>query len=263
MPVDIKSTYPKTEETFSLRTKDPREALILVRKAAAEVDERFAAHRRKIAGLQAPPARELTKGQLARLEEVYHAHLLEEDEAVRLDGFYEDVDPLPWEPRLTFEEREAQAREFGDDTRFQLARGKSDVFWRSEVEEVLTWDGLGIRLDPASASWKLAERALQSAAVRAHDDIARRNKGDVVPTPELPDIAKQDAHLASMVRAEWIAEKSKLAGFRRPATSMRSGPSTSSTMSATRGSNSTTRQTPEHSSRRFRSFRLIGTSTGT
>lgn len=209
VPVDIKSTYPKTEETFSLRTKDPREALILVRKAAAEVDERFAAHRRKIAGLQAPPARELTKGQLARLEEVYHAHLLEEDEAVRLDGFYEDVDPLPWEPRLTFEEREAQAREFGDDTRFQLARGKSDVFWRSEVEEVLTWDGLGIRLDPASASWKLAERALQSAAVRAHDDIARRNKGDVVPTPELPDIAKQDAHLASMVRAEWIAEKSK------------------------------------------------------
>ncbi len=52
IPSDIKKTYPKAEETFSLRTKNVYEALIAVRKAAAEVDERFAAHRRRMAVLR-------------------------------------------------------------------------------------------------------------------------------------------------------------------------------------------------------------------
>ncbi len=162
VPVDIKATYPKVEETFSLRTKNPREALILVRKAAAEVDERFAAHRRRIASLSAAPVKELSKEQLSQIQELYYIHLLDEDEEIRLAGFVDNNDPRPNEPRLSFEEREEQAREFGDDARFNLARGKSDLFWRSEVEEVLTWDGLGVRLDPGSSSWKQAERALQS-----------------------------------------------------------------------------------------------------
>lgn len=46
IPLDIKDTYPKTDETFSLRTRDLREAVIGVRKAVAEVDARFAEHRR-------------------------------------------------------------------------------------------------------------------------------------------------------------------------------------------------------------------------
>lgn len=60
IPVDIKATYPKTEETFSLRTKDPREALILVRRAAAEVDARFDAHRQRMLSSSAEPALELS-----------------------------------------------------------------------------------------------------------------------------------------------------------------------------------------------------------
>jgi hypothetical protein len=54
IPADIKATYPKTEQTFSLQTKDLREALIRVRKAAAEVDEHFAAHRRLLAARTTP-----------------------------------------------------------------------------------------------------------------------------------------------------------------------------------------------------------------
>lgn len=42
IPADIRSMYPKTEETFSLGTKEPQEALIRLRRAATEVDQRFA-----------------------------------------------------------------------------------------------------------------------------------------------------------------------------------------------------------------------------
>jgi hypothetical protein len=48
IPTDIKDTYRKTEETFSLKTKDYREALRLVKIAAVEVDQRFEAHRQRI-----------------------------------------------------------------------------------------------------------------------------------------------------------------------------------------------------------------------
>jgi hypothetical protein len=136
--VDIKATYPKTEETFSLRTKDAKEALILVRRAAAEVDERFAAHCRKLAGTQTPPLKELSKVHLARMEELYHAHLLDEDEEVRLGGFYDEQEPLPPTPVPTFEDHAEGVEVFGDLARHMLARGKSDGFYRSEAEEVLS-----------------------------------------------------------------------------------------------------------------------------
>ena len=46
IPNDIKDTYGKAEETFSLRTKDHAEALRLVRLAAVKVDGLFEEHRR-------------------------------------------------------------------------------------------------------------------------------------------------------------------------------------------------------------------------
>ncbi|MCP5082551.1 MAG: tyrosine-type recombinase/integrase [Alphaproteobacteria bacterium] len=44
-PADISDSYGKQEETFSLRTKDPKEALRLVRIEAVRIDEKFEAHR--------------------------------------------------------------------------------------------------------------------------------------------------------------------------------------------------------------------------
>ncbi|CCG43075.1 DUF6538 domain-containing protein [Magnetospirillum molischianum] len=49
VPVDIAATYPKTEETFSLRTRDYQQALKLVRVEAVRVDTLFDDHRRKLA----------------------------------------------------------------------------------------------------------------------------------------------------------------------------------------------------------------------
>ena len=216
VPVDIKATYPKTEETFSLGTKDPQEALRLVRKAAVEVDERFAAHRRHLAPISEPPLAELTQDHLRRLEEAYFAHLLDEDEETHLEGFYEEGEPIPAVPLPTFDERVEGSADLAADARHGLARGKSDGFYRDEAEEVLSWDGLGIRLDPSSPSWKLAVRAIQRAIVRAQEAMEARDRGDVIDTPALPtspvrESVSASCCLASEVREDWIAEKSKAA----------------------------------------------------
>lgn len=182
IPADIRASYPKAEETFSLRTKDPREALVLVRRAAAEVDERFAAHRRQFAQRDTQPVAELTRVQLGRIEELYFAHLLEEDEEARLEGFYDADEAKPLNSVLSFEEHVEAADDLAQDARHMMARGKSDVFYRSEAEEVLGWDGIAIKLAPTSPSWKLAIRAIQAATVRAQEAIAARNLGGIVPT---------------------------------------------------------------------------------
>lgn len=177
IPSDIKETYPKAEETFSLRTKNAYEALIAVRKAAAEVDEKFAAHRRRMAVLSTPPVSELSKAQLDLVEDLYYAHLLDEDEGVRMDGFYESDEPQPEAPVQSFEDRVASSEEFAGGAGFMLARGKSDAFYRGEAEEVLTWDGLEVSLDEASPSWKAVYRSIQSAIVRGSIGNRRPQQG--------------------------------------------------------------------------------------
>lgn len=220
IPSDIKETYPKTEETFSLRTKNAYEALIAVRKAAAEVDEKFAAHRRQMAVLSTPPVSELSKAQLDLVEDLYYAHLLDEDEGIRMDGFYEPDEPQPEAPVQSFEDRVASTEEFASGAGFMLARGKSDAFYRAEAEEVLTWDGLEVSLDGNSPSWKAVYRSIQSAIVRAQSAIDARNKGQVIKTPEIavaavPTIVSKPleagATTAGQARAEWISEKSRSA----------------------------------------------------
>ena len=71
IPQDIKATYPKTEETFSLRTKDHTEALRRVRLAAVEVDARFDAHRRSIALERASVLDDLTPDQIGTAKAAY------------------------------------------------------------------------------------------------------------------------------------------------------------------------------------------------
>ncbi|WP_432450619.1 DUF6538 domain-containing protein [Aliiroseovarius marinus] len=69
IPRDIAETYPKSEETFSLKTKDHAEAIRLVRIAAAEVDRKFDVHRRQ---LTRPAQDELAAEQLQLAHDVYY-----------------------------------------------------------------------------------------------------------------------------------------------------------------------------------------------
>ncbi len=157
VPQDIAATYGKREETFSLKTRDYSEALRRVKLEAVRVDRLFDEHRLKLARERDEKLQELTPEQIATIKAFYLHHLLGEDEEVRIDGFEELevhegrsvlVSPQQFDPRQTFEEYEMLVEDMDEITRFNMARGKSDPFYRSEAEEVLSWEGIDLRLDP-------------------------------------------------------------------------------------------------------------------
>lgn len=186
-----------------------------VRLAAVEVDQRFAEHRQKIALEQAEVLEDLTPAQIFAAKTAYHRHLLDEDEDIRLDGFVElddhgvPVGDLPEVPAPTFDEHGEANEDWSQGVRQQYARGKGDAFWDAEADEVLSWDGLGLRLSPSSPSRRRLIRALQEAAIAASGGIRSRQQGNVVATPEAPSAPGVAAPLLSEKVGEWIAEKSR------------------------------------------------------
>lgn len=189
IPADIADTYPKTTETHTLGTKDYQEALRLVRIASVEIDRKFDAHRRRIAAETAPTVDELTPEQLKQIKARYYQFLLEEDEEARLDGFRDDEEEQSLEasladPRSTFNAYSETQEAVTQQARRSYARGKADGFFRDEAEEVLGWDGVGIRLAPRSPTWPRLVRALQEASIEAGEAVSRRNEGQIVETPQ-------------------------------------------------------------------------------
>ena len=217
VPVDIKDTYPKAEETFSLRTKDHREALKLVRIEAARVDRLFDDHRRRMALQAEPPLRTLTDEQIKRIGEIYYAHLLDEDDDIRTEGFVD----------RSFEEWAEDIDFFDAVTRYDFARGEVNSFYMDEADEVLGWSNVNLRLAEASPSCRKLARELQAAAIRAYKAKRARNEGEPVETPTPPSVvgprpaavelvdtpvfrsSVSDAPRLSHLVEEWIAEKSR------------------------------------------------------
>ncbi|PZM08533.1 integrase [Rhizobium tubonense] len=209
IPRDIKSSYPKTEETFSLETRDYQDALKKLRKASAEVDDRFDQHRQLLSRQLEPALAELSGAQIKHVEEVYFAHLLDEDEELRLAGL-DDQD---------FDAYGELLEDMDAVNRYELARGAPSTFPLSEAAEVLTWDNVGLKLDPASPSWPKVARAILSASVRATAAKRQRNEGNPVETPVLSQTKpKASGPLASTLIDEWAAEKSRAKGGWTPAT---------------------------------------------
>jgi integrase len=206
IPADIRDTYPKTEETFSLNTRDPREAVRRVRVAATEVDARFAEHRRRQNAVLTPRDN-LTDAQLAAVEQAYYTYLLEEDDERRDAGFYEGE--MLELPALSFEEYEAQVADALKNVQHQLPRRATDVFYEQEVDEVLSWDGFDIKLPPNSPTRKKVVAAIQRAEIRALKAIAERNKGELIDTPSLPPAAaaKHSGVLLSEAIQGWLKDK--------------------------------------------------------
>ncbi len=210
IPRDLQDTYPKTEETFSLKTSDHKEALRRLPRAMAEVQERFEEHRRMLARQQEPALLELTPEQLKHIENVYYWHLMDEDEEVRLAGLddaaFKELNDLI-----------DLAEEVG---RYELARGEMfSPFTESEAAEVLTWSNVDLKLDKASPSWPRLYRAIQTATVKAAEARRQRSEGSPVETPPEPQTNQRAAgHLASTLIGEWVAEKSRAKGGWTPAT---------------------------------------------
>ena len=202
VPDDLRAIVGKREVKRSLRTRDPAQAKSKHAVEAAAVDAEWIELRRRNAALSLPAIAELDETTIKRVGEAYHAHLLEEDEEQRLDGFEEAARRtvvLRGEPALsagtlckvgflrpTFEASIATHEAFEASLRHDHARGLTDDFFRGEVDEVLSWDGFEIRLDPASPSRKRVARELQAAAIRAAKDIHARNGGEPIETPPYP-----------------------------------------------------------------------------
>jgi len=200
VPVDITDTYPKTEETFSLRTKDYREAVRRVRVEAARVDRLFEAHRKELERAAEPALEELTDAQIKHIGEIYYAFLLEEDEEIRLDGF-ED---------RSFEDYAQDVEDLDEINRHDFARGQQDGFFRGEAEEVLTWETVKLKLASGSSSWPKVIRVLQAATIKANKAKRERNDGEVIETPVVPSAAPSipvNTPLLSVAISQWIEEK--------------------------------------------------------
>ncbi|WP_298960192.1 site-specific integrase [uncultured Roseibium sp.] len=210
VPADIVDTYGKIEEFFSLRTKDRTEALRRVRIKAVEVDNRFEEHwRARQARAAATTVDELSPDQIQAIKAIYHAHWLEEDEAVRLDGFREDHEVQPELPTPTFEEWQETTDELEEHVRKLRGRFKVDRFYESEVDEVSSWPGVNLNVSPGTKAFKQFAAALQDAALQAFKDMRSRNEGDYVSTPE-PEIEVAPAcPKLSVALGDWIEEKSK------------------------------------------------------
>ncbi|GHA61048.1 integrase [Amylibacter ulvae] len=206
VPKDIAKTYGKKEETFSLGTKDRAEALSLVRVKAVEVDERFDAHRKRLAQSNEPYLDELTEEQIKLFGEIYYTYILEEDEDERLRGFdeFQDIDgeriwisERQYLPRDTFEEQSDTIEEMLEYARYHLARGKVDDFVKEETKEVLEWDGLELKLAEGSPSWSLLHREMYRSIVRAHEARLSRNEGNIVDTLKVDSVTQVEALTAS------------------------------------------------------------------
>lgn len=180
VPEDIRGTYGKREETFSLKTKDYARACELVRRKAVEVDQRFNAHRQRLHREQQAADRlgqesldALTPEQSEAIEQAYYAHLLEEDEAARLDTFLKDTQrdghaDLPEVPRNTLKEHGENAASALAGVKLLYATGENNVALDAEVAEVLTWSPVNLNVAEGSQGWREAVRALQVASRRAY-----------------------------------------------------------------------------------------------
>lgn len=191
----------KWEWKFSLEAKDPDEARRKHAIEAARVAGVEASLRRRLAALSAPALAELDSATIKRLEEAYYVHLLEEDEDQRIDGF-RTPERIPHDPTPTFEDYTSDGAVFEALTRDDYARGEVDAFYLTEVDEVLSWDGFEIRLDPESPSRKLVARALQAAAIRASKAKQERNHGEPVETPAYPPPLQKPTPAGSLAAAQ-------------------------------------------------------------
>ncbi len=229
IPADIKKTYPKIEETFSLGTKDYKEALRLVRVAAVEVDSRFDEHRSELKRANQTKHAELSLEQIKSVGKIYYSYLLEEGEEGRVEGFgdkdkrtviiAEGQDPNQILKEVgirkqSFEQSEEYSDQRLGDLKKDYARGKVDSFFMGEVDEVLSWADVNLPLLSESQSRKPLARELQRVTIQAHKAIAGRNQGEVVDTPTVQSIAPvapptQSQPLLSEVAAEWADEKAR------------------------------------------------------
>ncbi len=207
VPVDLLGHYaPAREITFSLRTKDLREAVKNARREAVRLDEEFA----KIRGMAKAEVRSVVSDvEIERVVQTYLHEVLGADEAKRFQGSHDAglhatlrSEVLANGGRANFSEADAERlhgmseREFakqqqtvalvGEAARSALARGDTSIV-DGEMDDLLLVHGL--KVAPGSEAWRKVAVGLLKATVQAMDLLKQREQGDVVETPPAPGIS--------------------------------------------------------------------------
>lgn len=217
VPLDIQDSFGKKQVWRSLRTKDHKEALKLVRVAAVEADRLFDEHRAKMAVEAASLTQVLTEEQIKQFGEMAYHSWLYFDDFLREQGFGQASGRSEKDVAEIFE-----AYRSGIEARMRMHKSH---FARGQVrpidEEIaldFLKDHMGIKLDPASPSLRMAVIENQKAAIRAQKAIAARAEGEVIETPAAPVVSSMSSSqqangssvpLLSVAVEEWASEKTK------------------------------------------------------
>lgn len=214
VPQDISATYPKREETLSLHTKDRATALRLVREEAVRVDRLFAQHREEQVRLKAATP-DLTEQDFWSLGDRFYRALLQEDDDVREDGFWEESEAETFAPRPGYEGyREAQG-DFREDLRHYQGRAKPAPHLLDEALMMIGEEALAPKLD--NATRRKLGMTFQQAAIRAQDAVLKRLAGEVIETPPEPPKVSPLAPLPLMSVAvtKFIAERVRAGAWKK------------------------------------------------
>lgn len=178
-PADLIGHYPKQLTRFSLKTKDPRKAAVLAAEYFIHYQGKFDATR---ASLDKQTLLALSEDDIARISEGLASKLLKGDDYIRLEvigkleGHASD---------RAFDTWGIGINAFTQRFKRGLARGKVDVV-ESDLIKYLASQGIVVSKD-APEYRKLLSSALK-AAIRAHEDMAVRQQGEVVETPSEPSL---------------------------------------------------------------------------
>jgi integrase len=180
------------------------------------------------------PMREsLSVVEVKRMAEIYYASMLDTDETVRREGTGSEpvfqsvaaqlsaagvefktpfaIGGLP-EAGLSAREvyKRAEQLEWELPTMADaLARGDTTII-REELDELL--DGYQISLDPKCEAYRRLAMAVLSAHVKALKDIERRNGGEPVDTPQIPEVLGASGVVGGSLRDAfegWNKERSR------------------------------------------------------
>jgi Domain of unknown function (DUF6538) len=203
----------------SLSTKDLKMANIRAKPVLAGFDRVFGEAELLLA---ARPMREgLSATEIRRMAEIHYAVMLDTDETARREGTGSEpgfqsiaaqltaagvefktpfaIGALP-EAGLSAREIHKRAEQLSWElsvTSDALARGDTTVI-REELDELL--DAYQINLDPVCEAYRRLGMAVLSAHVKALRDIERRNGGEPVDTPQVPEVLGESGAVGGSLR---------------------------------------------------------------
>lgn len=202
--MDLLPDYsPKKELTFSLQTRDPKEALVKVRVEAVKLDQEFEARRAKRTATRRTA---VTEAEIERLAALHYHVMLEEDEESRTFGLGDEVvfrhvdevvtahgGTTSWTPEQLKSDCGLSEREYIktcesvdlvlEDARQRLARGDTSLL-EFEIDDLL--ESNGIQLSSGSKDRRKLSLAILKAHVRALEALKARNEGRAIDTPPEP-----------------------------------------------------------------------------